>query len=87
MRCNMAATCSFDALPFPVIDILIFNGAYSVMGMSRESAAAIATPCARPSFSMDCTFFPKNGASIAISSGRYCSMRPKTRSKMRRNRR
>ena len=31
--------------------------------------AAIATPWARPSLSMDCTFFPKKGASIASSSG------------------
>ena len=33
-------------------------------------AAAIATPCARPNFNMDCTFFPKKGASIASSSGK-----------------
>lgn len=53
-----------------VVDIFIFSGAYSVMGMSRSKAAAIATPCALPSFSMDWTFFPKNGASMATSSGK-----------------
>lgn len=70
----MSATCSFDALPLPVMAILIFNGAYSVIGIWCWMAAVMATPCARPSFSIDCTFLPKKGASIAISSGRYVSM-------------
>ena len=48
----------------------VFKGAYSVMGISLLKAAAIATPCARPNFNMDCTFFPKKGASIASSSGK-----------------
>lgn len=30
-----------------------FFGEYSTIGMFRDNAAAIATPCARPSFSMD----------------------------------
>ena len=40
----MSATCSLVALPFPVIAILIFLGRYSVMGISRDNPAAIATP-------------------------------------------
>ena len=31
-RCNIPATCSFEAEPLPVIAILIFRGAYSWMG-------------------------------------------------------
>jgi hypothetical protein len=38
--------------------ILIFLGSYSVMGISLDKPAAIATP-ARPSLSIDCTFLPK----------------------------
>ena len=52
------AICSLEAVPDPVTLILIFRGAYSNMGISRCRAAAIATPCARPSLSMDWTFFP-----------------------------
>lgn len=40
-----------------------------------------------PNFSIDWTFFPKKGASMAISSGRYSSMIPVTRSKILPNRR
>mgnify|MGYP000178683471 CR=1 FL=1 len=36
--------------------------------------------------SMDCTFFPKNGASIAISSGWWVSINSIVRSKMNFNR-
>lgn len=68
-RCIMAATCSLEALPLPVTDCLMRRGEYSEMGMSRYSAAAMATPCARPNLSIDCTFLPKNGASMASSSG------------------
>ena len=63
-------SCSLLACPLPVIAIFIFNGAYSVIGISRLKAAAIATPCALPNFNIDCTFFPKKGASIANSSGK-----------------
>ena len=45
--------------------LLDFSGAYSETGMSRDKAAASATPWARPNLSMDCTFLPKNGASTA----------------------
>ena len=45
-------------------------------------AAAIATPCALPSFSILCTFFPKNGASMAKSVGWYFVIRPLTVLKM-----
>ena len=45
-------------------------------------AAAIATPCARPSLGIDCTFSPKKGDSRATSRGRYSSTRAPTRSKM-----
>ena len=41
-------------------------------------AAAIATPCARPSLSILCTFLPKKGASIANESGWYLVIRPLT---------
>jgi len=44
IRSSIEATCSFDALPFPVIDCLIFLGEYSKTGMDRDRAAAIATP-------------------------------------------
>jgi hypothetical protein len=54
----------FSSIPFPVIAIFIFLGSYSVIGMSLESPAAMATPCARPNFNIDCTFLPKKGASI-----------------------
>src|SRR5690606_32366288 len=47
---SMAATCSLTAFPLPVTDCLIFRGAYSKMGIFLFNAAAIATPCARPSF-------------------------------------
>ena len=56
-------------VPCPVIAIFIFIGAYSCMGTLWCTAAAIATPCERPSLSIDCTFLPKNGASMAISVG------------------
>ena len=36
-----------------VIAILIFFGEYSVMGISLTKPAAIATPCALPSFNID----------------------------------
>lgn len=39
--------------PLPVMAILIFRGSYSVMDMSRLIAAAMATPWARPSLSID----------------------------------
>ena len=65
----MAATCSLEELPLPVMLCLIFLGEYSKIGIERDSPAAIATPCARPNFNIDCTFFPKNGASMASSSG------------------
>jgi hypothetical protein len=60
------ATCSLLAFPFPVIAIL-FLGSYSVIGMSLESQAAMATPCARPN-NIDYVL-AKERASIAISSG------------------
>ena len=80
MRCSIAATCSFEACPWPVMAIFIFIGAYSCMGTPWRMAAAIAVPCALPSLSIDCTFLPKKGASMAISSGRYESIIPVTRS-------
>ena len=83
--CNICATCSLLAVPRPVMDCLIRRGAYSVTGMSRDNPAAIATPCARPSFNMDCTFLPKNGASKAISSGLKVSINSMVRSKILRN--
>ena len=70
----MAATCSLDAAPLPVIAFFIFSGAYSVTGISLCKAAAIATPWALPNFNIDCTFLPKNGASKATSSGWYWSI-------------
>ncbi len=76
----MAATCSLLAFPLPVTDCFTFLGAYSVIGISLAKAADIATPCARPSFSMDCTFLPKKGASRATSSGWYSSIMCVTRS-------
>lgn len=51
--CNILATCSLDALPFPVIAIFIFFGEYSVIGISFTKPAAIATPCALPNLSID----------------------------------
>ena len=48
----------------------------------RLNAAAMATPCARPSLSIDCTFSPKNGNSSATSRGAYSSTSAPTRSKM-----
>jgi hypothetical protein len=42
-------------------------GSYSVIGNALESPAAIA--CRATNFNIDCTFLPKKGASIAISSG------------------
>jgi hypothetical protein len=71
------------AFPLPVMDIFIFLGLYSKMGTLRLSAAAMATPCARPSLSMDCTFLPKKGASMANSSGKWRSARACVSSKMR----
>ena len=65
VRCTMAATCSFEAEPEPVMACLTRRGAYSETGTSRTKAAANATPWARPSFSIDWTFFPKKGASTA----------------------
>ena len=41
---SIAATCSFEDVPFPVIDILIFLGAYSKIGIFLYNPAAIATP-------------------------------------------
>jgi len=63
--------------------IFIFSGAYSVMGKLRYSAADIATPCARPSLSIDCTFLPKNGASMANASGLNSSINESVRLKIR----
>ena len=73
-RLSISDTCSLDACPCPVMAIFIFMGAYSYTSMPWLTAAAMATPCARPSFSMDCMFFPKKGASMAISSGRCSSI-------------
>ena len=47
----------------------ILNADFSVAGISRDKQAAIQTPCARPNFNIDCAFCPKNGASMASSSG------------------
>lgn len=58
-------TCSLSALPLPVMACFILRGEYSVTGMPKVIAAAMATPCALPSLSMLCTFLPKKGASIA----------------------
>lgn len=80
VRATIAATCSFEAAPEPVMLCLTRRGAYSAMGTSRESAAASATPWARPSLSIDCTFLPKNGASTARWSGWWVSMSWATRS-------
>ena len=52
------AICSLEASPVPVMLILIFFGAYSKMGIFRCRAAAMATPCARPSYSIDWMFLP-----------------------------
>jgi hypothetical protein len=52
-------------LAFPFI--VLFFGFVLGNGISLESPAAIATPCARPNFSIDYVF-AKKGAS-AISSG------------------
>lgn len=70
------------AEPRPVIHCLMRVGAYSNTCSPRLNAAAIATPCARPSLSIDCTFSPKKGDSRATSRGRYSSTRAPTRSKM-----
>ena len=53
------------------MDCFTFLGEYSVTDKPACIAAAIATPCARPSFSILCTFLPKNGASIAKQVGLY----------------
>ena len=57
---------------------------YKIRGQLKKLAlpiaAAMAVPCARPSFSVVCTFLLRKGASIAISSGRKLSMIPVTRS-------
>lgn len=82
MRPITAATCSLGAAPLPVMLCLMREGAYSNTCIPRLSAAAIATPCARPSLSMLCTFSPKKGDSSAASRGPYSSMRAPTRSKM-----
>ena len=55
---SIAATCSLEEFPLPVMDCFIFLGEYSKIGRLRDNAAAIATPCARPSFSITCMFFP-----------------------------
>ena len=52
MRQTMAATCSLAADPRPVMLCLMRIGAYSETGRPRLSAAAMATPCARPSLSI-----------------------------------
>jgi len=78
----MAATCSLAADPRPVMLCLMRIGAYSETGRPRLSAAAMATPCARPSLSIDCTFSPKNGDSSATSRGAYWSISAPTRSKI-----
>ena len=44
--------CVEIAEPTPVIDCLTLVGGYSVTGMPLWSAAAMQTPCARPSLSM-----------------------------------
>lgn len=82
VRQTMEATCSLAADPRPVIDCLMRIGAYSKTSMPRLNAAAMATPCARPSLSIDCTFSPKNGDSSATSRGAYSSTSAPTRSKM-----
>ena len=82
MLLTRAATCSLGAEPRPVIHCLMRVGAYSNTCSPRLNAAAIATPCARPSLSIDCTFSPKKGDSRATSRGRYSSTRAPTRSKM-----
>src|SRR5690606_25359933 len=69
MLWSMAATWSLVALPLPVMLCFTRLGAYSATDRSRCSAAAMATPWARPNFSMLCTFLPKNWASMASSSG------------------
>src|SRR5690606_10919988 len=50
---SIFATCSLDAFPLPVTDCFTLRGAYSLMGTSRNSAADMATPCARPNFNID----------------------------------
>ena len=82
VRCTMAATCSLVAEPSPVMLCLMREGAYSKTCSPRLSAAAIATPWARPSLSIDCTFSPKKGDSSATSRGAYSSASAPTRSKM-----
>ena len=82
MRQTIEATCSLAADPRPVIDCLMRIGAYSKTSIPRLSAAAIATPWARPSLSIDCTFSPKKGDSNATSCGAYSSTSAPTRSKM-----
>jgi hypothetical protein len=74
MLVSMAATCSLAAFPLPVMLCFTRLGAYSTTLRSFCKAAAIATPCARPSFNMLCTFLPKNCASMASSSGKCRSM-------------
>ena len=52
MFCSILKICSLPALPFPVMDCFTFLGEYSVTGTPQFMAAAMATPCARPSLSI-----------------------------------
>lgn len=58
MRLTILATCSLDALPFPVMAFLTLRGSYSATGICLANAVAMATPCALPNFSADCTLAP-----------------------------
>ena len=61
---------------------LMRMGAYSVMPTCKLSAAAMATPCARPEFEHTLDVLAENGDSKATSEGRYSSTSARTLSKM-----
>jgi len=57
----MAATCSFEAAPLPVIDILIFLGAYSNMGSERKGPRQWQLPVLSPALTSTVHFYRKRG--------------------------